>query len=66
MRKLVGHRLMLAGFYLVIGLVLTILGRTQALTKNQKGIGKASTINQQIVSAFRHLMAEDVKITTVQ
>lgn len=66
MRKVAGHRLMLVGIYLFIGLVLTVVGRVQVSAKKPLALSKKSTLNQQIVSALRHLMTSDVTGTVLK
>ncbi|GAB3339340.1 hypothetical protein GCM10027299_52200 [Larkinella ripae] len=59
MKKLVGSRLTLAGVYLIIGLGLTILGRSQVCVKIQHGQDARTVIDQEIRSAFRMLVVQN-------
>ncbi|MFC5408198.1 hypothetical protein ACFPMF_02670 [Larkinella bovis] len=59
MKKVLGHRLLLVGVYLFIGILLSAVGRSQEGTKAMNKPGK-TTLKQEIISAFRNLMAQDV------
>ncbi|MGA0558166.1 hypothetical protein ACO2Q8_16015 [Larkinella sp. VNQ87] len=60
MKKVFGHRLMLVGFYLAVGLFLLIWGRTQDHGKSLDAMRKQATVDQQILSSFRIFVAHDV------
>ncbi|RRB07142.1 hypothetical protein [Larkinella rosea] len=47
MKKIIKNRLMLAGFYLLVGLILTSLGRAQMRTKNLEIISGKTIFSQK-------------------
>ncbi|MRS63720.1 hypothetical protein [Larkinella terrae] len=65
MKKILKNRLMLAGFYLAVGLILTSLGRTHFRTKNMEIISGKTIFSQKSRTAAPNVIHTVLKTIKV-
>lgn len=61
MRRIVGHRLMLVGFYLVIGILMSALGRAQVRAKLMNVVERKMSFGREATSSCPKMQSLVVK-----